>query len=64
MQQALDSGAKPRLRDLAYTLWQVAVERPATADGSDLRLALVASSVADLQQKITQVRDALGMVEK
>ena len=59
LQQALDGGARPTLRDLAYTLWQVAAERPVTANGSDLRLAIVASSVADLQQKLTQVREAL-----
>ena len=63
LQQALDGGAQPTLRGLAYTLWQIAAERPGTADDSELRLAIVASSVADLQQKLTQVRTALEDVK-
>jgi acyl transferase domain-containing protein len=51
--QALAQGAKPVLRDLAYTLWQLARER------SELKLAVVATSLDDLRQKLTWAQEAL-----
>ncbi|MEW5989271.1 MAG: beta-ketoacyl synthase N-terminal-like domain-containing protein, partial [Chloroflexota bacterium] len=46
LSQALRQGAQPRLRDLAYTLWQS--YRPEAA----VHLAIVAESLADLQGKL------------
>jgi acyl transferase domain-containing protein/NAD(P)H-dependent flavin oxidoreductase YrpB (nitropropane dioxygenase family)/NAD(P)-dependent dehydrogenase (short-subunit alcohol dehydrogenase family) len=51
--QALAQGAKPALRDLAYTLWQLARER------SERKLAVVATSLDDLRQKLTWAQEAL-----
>jgi acyl transferase domain-containing protein/NAD(P)-dependent dehydrogenase (short-subunit alcohol dehydrogenase family)/NAD(P)H-dependent flavin oxidoreductase YrpB (nitropropane dioxygenase family) len=59
LEQALDRGANPRLHDLAYTLWQDIVQRPTPTDDTDLRLAIVANSAADLQHKLAQARQAL-----
>ena len=53
LEQALARGAKPALRDLAYTLWQLARER------SELRLAVVATSLDDLRQKLAWAQEAL-----
>jgi acyl transferase domain-containing protein/NAD(P)H-dependent flavin oxidoreductase YrpB (nitropropane dioxygenase family)/NADP-dependent 3-hydroxy acid dehydrogenase YdfG len=54
--RALAGGAQPELRDLAYTLAQAAAERP-RAGG--LRLAIVASTVDDLRQKLAVAHEAL-----
>ena len=53
LEQALARGAKPALRDLAYTLWQLVKER------SNLRLSVVATSLDDLKQKLVWSRQAL-----
>jgi acyl transferase domain-containing protein/NAD(P)-dependent dehydrogenase (short-subunit alcohol dehydrogenase family)/NAD(P)H-dependent flavin oxidoreductase YrpB (nitropropane dioxygenase family) len=53
LEQALGRGAKPTLRDLAYTLWQLAKEQ------SELRLAVVATSLDDLRQKLTWSQEIL-----
>jgi acyl transferase domain-containing protein/NAD(P)H-dependent flavin oxidoreductase YrpB (nitropropane dioxygenase family)/NAD(P)-dependent dehydrogenase (short-subunit alcohol dehydrogenase family) len=53
LEQALMQGARPRLYDLAYTLWQEVREH------SGLKLAVVASSIEDLKEKLTSVRETL-----
>ncbi|MBV8729450.1 MAG: acyltransferase domain-containing protein, partial [Acidobacteriia bacterium] len=55
-EKALASGAKPELRDLAYTAWKQAERAGAAA----LSLAIVASSLDDLKQKLTRVRQSLA----
>lgn len=60
LEQALNQGARPELRDLAYSLWQVAAQPPVATGRSDLRLAIVANSVEDLQQRLAHARQALG----
>lgn len=44
--RALADGATPALRDLAYTLWQAARDR------AGLKLAIIATSLGDLRQKL------------
>jgi 3-oxoacyl-(acyl-carrier-protein) synthase/NAD(P)H-dependent flavin oxidoreductase YrpB (nitropropane dioxygenase family) len=53
LERSLAQGAKPALRDLAYTLWQHAKDR------TGLKLAVVTTSVDDLQEKLTWVRKNL-----
>jgi acyl transferase domain-containing protein/NAD(P)H-dependent flavin oxidoreductase YrpB (nitropropane dioxygenase family)/NAD(P)-dependent dehydrogenase (short-subunit alcohol dehydrogenase family) len=53
--KALAVEAKPELRDLAYTAWKHA-ENGATR----LHLAIVASSLDDLKQKLSSARDGLA----
>ena len=55
LEQALAQGARPDLRDLAYTLWQLAREQ------SELTLAVVATSLDDLRQKL--ILDPRGLEE-
>lgn len=57
LEHALTQGATPTLADLAYALYQAFKAQPVTAT---LRLAIVASSLADLKVKLGTVRDALG----
>ena len=63
VEKALSQGAKPRLRDLSYTLSkldeQVTGSGERVESSSYLRLAIVATSLDDLQQKLAQARDAL-----
>jgi len=66
LEQAMAQGAKPLLRDLAYTLSQSLQVRDLGEAKGRLRLAIVASSLEDLQVKLARVREALsdpGMVE-
>ncbi len=59
VEEALAQGAKPSLGDLAYTYAQKNEQkRPGTA-GTGSSLAVVASSVEDLKQKLDQAREAL-----
>jgi polyketide-type polyunsaturated fatty acid synthase PfaA len=58
LEQALALGAGPDLRDLAYTLWQLARER------SELTLAVVATSLDDLRQKLSWTQEALRIPEQ
>jgi acyl transferase domain-containing protein/NAD(P)H-dependent flavin oxidoreductase YrpB (nitropropane dioxygenase family) len=53
LEQAMSRGARPELCDLAYTLW-----REAKGEG-EARLAIVASSLDDLRQKLAWARQAL-----
>ncbi len=54
LSHALLHGASPALRDLAYTLW-----KHSKKDNSELKLAIVASSLDDLQQKLTSAGENL-----
>ncbi|RMF85893.1 MAG: acyltransferase domain-containing protein, partial [Nitrospinota bacterium] len=54
---ALTQGAKPALSDLAYTVWEQAREK------EGLTLAIVATSLEDLGQKLSWVREALSQPE-
>jgi acyl transferase domain-containing protein/NAD(P)H-dependent flavin oxidoreductase YrpB (nitropropane dioxygenase family)/NADP-dependent 3-hydroxy acid dehydrogenase YdfG len=56
LEQALEQGARPKLRDLAYTLY---VQSPISNPQSLTRLAIVATSLDDLRQKLAQVHEAL-----
>jgi acyl transferase domain-containing protein/NAD(P)-dependent dehydrogenase (short-subunit alcohol dehydrogenase family) len=58
LEQALAQGARPDLRDLACTLWQLARER------SELTLAVVATSLDDLRQKLSWTQEALRIPEQ
>ena len=53
VERALERGARPLLRDLAFTSCQLASEK------SGHKLALVATSLSDLRQKLAQAREAL-----
>ncbi len=53
LSRALDEGAKPALRDLSYTLAEAAGETGAS-------LAIVATSLEDLQAKLKSVREAIA----
>ncbi len=57
LEQALSRGARPVMRDLAYTLWC------ANRDKSGVRLVVVAGSVTDLRQKLALARQALATAE-
>jgi acyl transferase domain-containing protein/NAD(P)-dependent dehydrogenase (short-subunit alcohol dehydrogenase family)/NAD(P)H-dependent flavin oxidoreductase YrpB (nitropropane dioxygenase family)/acyl carrier protein len=54
LDQALTKGAEPALSDLAYTLWQEAKAQ------SGFTLAVVATSLADLSEKLGRVRESLS----
>ena len=53
--KALAVEAKPELRDLAYTAW-----KQAESSGARLQLAIVASSLDDLKQKLISARAGLA----
>ncbi|HXX46262.1 MAG TPA: SDR family NAD(P)-dependent oxidoreductase [Candidatus Acidoferrales bacterium] len=60
LEQALSGGAKPELRDLAWSLWRVESKRIVPHRGQPrLRLAIVATSLADLQEKLASAREQL-----
>lgn len=59
---ALEIDTEPALRDLAYTAWQQAKGQAALKDQA-LQLAIVASSVSDLKQKMEWAREALAKPE-
>jgi acyl transferase domain-containing protein/NAD(P)H-dependent flavin oxidoreductase YrpB (nitropropane dioxygenase family)/NAD(P)-dependent dehydrogenase (short-subunit alcohol dehydrogenase family) len=54
LEQSLVQGATPALRDLAYTLWQHAVERKGARC-----LSVITTSLDDLRQKLAWSREAL-----
>jgi acyl transferase domain-containing protein/NAD(P)H-dependent flavin oxidoreductase YrpB (nitropropane dioxygenase family)/NADP-dependent 3-hydroxy acid dehydrogenase YdfG len=56
---ALDEGARPALRDLANTLWHLSGEANGTEKRTHLTLAVIASSLEDLKQKLTQAHQDL-----
>lgn len=63
IEKVLSQGAKPRLRDLAYTLSKLD-EQQTRSEGrteacSKLRLAIIATSLEDLQQKLARAREVL-----
>jgi len=61
LEQALSHGAKPELRDLAWSLWQVESHRVSPQNGQPrLRLAIVATSLEDLRQKLVSAREHLS----
>jgi acyl transferase domain-containing protein/NAD(P)H-dependent flavin oxidoreductase YrpB (nitropropane dioxygenase family) len=55
VEQALERGARPALRDLAFTLWQLASERTRRS-AAPAALSIVASSIEDLREKIAAYR--------
>ncbi len=55
----LGEGAKPRLHDLAYTLWLRAKDRPRPEGQPECRLAVVATSLDDLKLKVISAQEAL-----
>ncbi len=57
LEQALEQGARPELADLAYTL---NIQSPISNTQYPLRLAIVATSLDDLRQKLVQAREALS----
>jgi acyl transferase domain-containing protein/NAD(P)H-dependent flavin oxidoreductase YrpB (nitropropane dioxygenase family)/NAD(P)-dependent dehydrogenase (short-subunit alcohol dehydrogenase family) len=62
--RALDDGAHPALCDLANTLWQLSRQEGNGAQKSaHLTLGVVASSLEDLQQKLTQAHQDLAKPE-
>jgi acyl transferase domain-containing protein/NAD(P)H-dependent flavin oxidoreductase YrpB (nitropropane dioxygenase family)/NAD(P)-dependent dehydrogenase (short-subunit alcohol dehydrogenase family) len=60
LEQALERGARPELADLAYTL---NTRSPISNIQYPTRLAIVATSLDDLRQKLAQAREALGTSE-
>ena len=56
--KALSNGARPQLRDLAYSLFQQA--RTVKSRGKVLRIAVIASSLDDLLEKLTKAKEAMG----
>ncbi|HZX48069.1 MAG TPA: SDR family NAD(P)-dependent oxidoreductase [Nitrospirota bacterium] len=54
LDKSLQDGAKPELRDLAYTLW-----KDSGWDSPRLRLAMVSTSLDDLRQKLKWTKDVL-----
>ncbi len=56
IEAALNEGAQPALSDLAYSLWQ---STNPNREDAGLRLAIVASSIEDLRQKLAIARSAL-----
>jgi acyl transferase domain-containing protein/NAD(P)H-dependent flavin oxidoreductase YrpB (nitropropane dioxygenase family)/NAD(P)-dependent dehydrogenase (short-subunit alcohol dehydrogenase family)/acyl carrier protein len=61
--KALDRNAQPRLHDLAYTVWKLGEEKFSGQDSTPLRLAVIATSLDDLKQKLTWARQALANPE-
>jgi acyl transferase domain-containing protein/NAD(P)H-dependent flavin oxidoreductase YrpB (nitropropane dioxygenase family)/NADP-dependent 3-hydroxy acid dehydrogenase YdfG len=67
-QEALAAQARPRLRDLSYTAWKQAQEseandKTARHHGSHLHLAIIASSLDDLHQKLAWAGERLAQPE-
>ncbi len=56
LERALEARAKPHLQDIAYTLWQII---KLTEGQPELRLAIVATSLDDLRQKLAWATEAL-----
>jgi acyl transferase domain-containing protein/NAD(P)H-dependent flavin oxidoreductase YrpB (nitropropane dioxygenase family)/NAD(P)-dependent dehydrogenase (short-subunit alcohol dehydrogenase family)/acyl carrier protein len=56
-QKALAAQAQPLLRDLSYTAWRQAQDRQA---GSHLHLAVIATSLEDLRQKLASAAESLA----
>uniref|UniRef100_Q02DB0 Beta-ketoacyl synthase n=1 Tax=Solibacter usitatus (strain Ellin6076) TaxID=234267 RepID=Q02DB0_SOLUE len=61
-EKALTTQAQPLLRDLAYTAWKQAEDVP-VGNRPRLQLAIVASSVDDLKQKLALARQSLAQPE-
>jgi malonyl CoA-acyl carrier protein transacylase len=59
LERDLAAGATPLLRDLAYSLWQRSKERRSSVEAGAVTLAIVATSLEDLRQKMTAARQAL-----
>ncbi len=59
LEQALEQGAKPELADLAYTLYKQNIQYP-ISNPKSIRLAIIATSLDDLRQKLAQARESLG----
>lgn len=60
LERALAAGAKPELCDLARSLWQHTKKDAATKNGAvRLRLAIIATSLEDLGQKLGVARENL-----
>jgi len=59
-EKALTADVKPALRDLAYTAWKQAEDKTARAGRPRLQLAIVASSLDDLRQKLGSAKDSLA----
>ncbi|GAG37815.1 unnamed protein product, partial [marine sediment metagenome] len=57
LEQALEQGARPEFRDLAYTLYETFNIQRSTSNAC---LAIVATSLDDLRQKLSQAREALS----
>ncbi|MDN3512805.1 MAG: SDR family NAD(P)-dependent oxidoreductase [Candidatus Brocadia sp.] len=57
LHQALSHGARPALSDLAYTVWKH------SRNSHECRLAAVATSLEDLQQKLTWAKESLNKAE-
>ena len=58
LDRSLEQGAQPQLRDLAYTAWQTARDR------SQLRLAIVVTTLEDLRGKLAIAIEALNRPER
>lgn len=59
LRQSLEAGAQPRLGDIAFTLYKALKERGNDQDGSPLKLAIVASSLEDLKDKLVLANQAI-----
>ncbi len=59
LRQSLEAGAQPRLGDIAYTLHKALKECGNDQDGSPLKLAIVASSLEDLKDKLVLAHQAI-----
>jgi acyl transferase domain-containing protein/NAD(P)H-dependent flavin oxidoreductase YrpB (nitropropane dioxygenase family)/NADP-dependent 3-hydroxy acid dehydrogenase YdfG len=59
-ERALATSAKPTLRDLAFTAWKQLSEKSIGNGHALPRLAIVATSVEDLKQKLASVRQRLS----
>ena len=58
------AGAGPLLRDLAYTAWKQAEDKSAKTKEPLLALAVIASSLDDLRQKLASARQNLAQVNQ
>lgn len=58
-ERALGQEARPELHNLAYTLWQLIKKQPLHEGQPKLRLAVVATSLDDLRQKLASARQGL-----
>jgi acyl transferase domain-containing protein/NAD(P)-dependent dehydrogenase (short-subunit alcohol dehydrogenase family)/NAD(P)H-dependent flavin oxidoreductase YrpB (nitropropane dioxygenase family) len=59
LQGSLARGAAPALRELSYTLWELAKGRASTDGLSILHLAVVTNSLSDLRQKLLWASEKL-----